>query len=167
MRKPGRTTSPSAPSRTRRRPWTSRSRSSLFSRRARSLAVRASMADELAERIRGLLEARGEDWPGPIESFAVIASTNDHVKELARTGAGEWSVAVAGQQTAGRGRQGSLWRSPPGNLALTVLLRPSLSASEAGLIPLAAGVAVRDALAEMGVQTALKWPNDITVTSRK
>ena len=125
------------------------------------------MADELAERIRGFLSARGETWPGPIESFAVLPSTNDYVKELARSGAGEWSVAVARHQTAGRGRQGSLWRSPPGNLALTLLLRPSLSPPEAGLIPLAAGIAVRDALAESGLDAVLKWPNDVVVAGRK
>ena len=125
------------------------------------------MADELSGRIRALLAARGEPWPGSIESFEVIASTNDRVKELARSGAAEWSVVVATHQTAGRGRQGSVWRSPPGNLALTVLLRPTLSPPQAGLIPLAAGVALRDALAEVGVETALKWPNDLLVADRK
>lgn len=125
------------------------------------------MADELADRIRALLAARGEAWPGIIESFEVIDSTNERVKELARTGAGEWAVVVATHQTAGRGRQGSTWRSPPGNLALTVLLRPSLPPPHAGLIPLMAGVAVRDALAEFGVEAELKWPNDVLVAGRK
>lgn len=125
------------------------------------------MGDELADRIRAFLAARGEAWPGPVESYEVIASTNDRVKDLARSGAEEWAVVVATHQTAGRGRQGSVWRSPPGNLALTVLLRPSLSPAQAGLIPLTAGVAVRDALAEFGVEAALKWPNDVLVADRK
>jgi BirA family biotin operon repressor/biotin-[acetyl-CoA-carboxylase] ligase len=125
------------------------------------------MGDELARRIHALLAARGAAWPCSIESFDVIPSTSDRAKELARAGAAEWTVVVATHQTAGRGRQGSAWRSPPGNLALTVLLRPSLSPPQAGLIPLAAGVAVRDALGESGVEAALKWPNDVLVAGRK
>lgn len=125
------------------------------------------MADELAQRIHALLATRGAAWPGNIESFEVLPSTNDRAKELARSGAAEWTVVVATHQTAGRGRQGSVWQSPPGNLALTVLLRPSLPPPQAGLIPLAAGVAVRDALGEVGVEAALKWPNDVLAAGRK
>jgi len=66
---------------------------------------------------------------------------------------------MARTQTAGRGSRGRGWVSPPGNLFLSLLLRPTTPPREAGLWALLAGVAVADALAEFTV--ALKWPNDI------
>jgi BirA family biotin operon repressor/biotin-[acetyl-CoA-carboxylase] ligase len=66
---------------------------------------------------------------------------------------------MARQQTAGRGSRGRGWIAPPGNLSLSVLLRPATPLREAGLWALLAGLAVAEALAEFGV--VLKWPNDI------
>ena len=62
-------------------------------------------------------------------------------------------------QTAGRGSRGRAWTSPPGNLYLSVLLRPTTPPREAGMWALLAGVAAAEALEEFHV--ALKWPNDI------
>lgn len=103
------------------------------------------------------------DWPAPIERFAEVASTNDVLRERARQGAPEWTVVLAGRQSAGRGRQGRAWASPPGNLYLSVLLRPRFPALS--LIPLAAGLAVAEALPQ--VEALLKWPNDVLVGERK
>ncbi|MFI5183173.1 MAG: biotin--[acetyl-CoA-carboxylase] ligase [Vicinamibacteria bacterium] len=111
--------------------------------------------------------ARLGRWPGPIECEARIASTNDRLKERARAGAHEWSVVLAEEQTAGRGRLGNTWASPRGNLFLSLLLRPSCSAEEAGLIPLMAGIGACDALRGLGAKTVLKWPNDVLVGGRK
>jgi BirA family biotin operon repressor/biotin-[acetyl-CoA-carboxylase] ligase len=118
-----------------------------------------------AERLRGQLQARGAAWAGPIEHFSTLGSTNDLLKERARAGAPEWSVVLADEQTAGRGRQGHAWASPPGGLYLSVLMRPRFRPG--GLIPLAAGVAVADALAEQGLSAQLKWPNDVLIGEHK
>jgi BirA family transcriptional regulator, biotin operon repressor / biotin---[acetyl-CoA-carboxylase] ligase len=103
------------------------------------------------------------DWPAPVERFAEVGSTNDVLKERARQGAPEWTAVLAERQTAGRGRQGRAWASPPGNLYLSVLLRPRFAA--ASLIPLAAGLALAEALPQ--VEARLKWPNDVLVNGRK
>lgn len=114
--------------------------------------------------LRDLLEADGRPWPAPLEHHAEIASTSDRLKELARAGAPEWSVVTADTQSAGRGRQGSAWASPRGNLHLSVLLRP---AKVPGLLPLLAGVALREALLAFGAKARLKWPNDLLLGDRK
>jgi BirA family biotin operon repressor/biotin-[acetyl-CoA-carboxylase] ligase len=117
--------------------------------------------------LREQLAARGLSWRAPIEHFATITSTSDLLKERARAGAQEWSVVLAERQTAGRGRAGRSWASPSGNLFLSVLLRPKMAAAAAALLPLAAGVAAAEAVAELGLDALLKWPNDLVVRGRK
>ena len=86
------------------------------------------------------------------------ASTNDRARALAAAGAPHGTVVTAGEQSAGRGRQGRTWSAPPGHaLLMSVLLRDPPE-----LLPLAAGVAVARAL---GPQAAIKWPNDILLPS--
>src|SRR6266568_1323624 len=118
-----------------------------------------------ADGVREALRARGLDWPAPIEHHARLGSTSDLLKEKAREGAPEWAAVLADEQTGGRGRQGRAWASPPGGLYLSVLLRPRFA--PASLIPLAAGVAVVEALGEHGVTAELKWPNDVLAGGRK
>lgn len=122
---------------------------------------------DTARRIRECLKARGLDWPAAILDFPSLTSTNDLAKERAREGASEWSVITADEQTAGRGRQGHGWASPPGNLFLSVILRPHLGPRQALLIPLAAGVAIAEAVGELGVEARLKWPNDVLADGKK
>ncbi len=117
------------------------------------------------EALREGLRARGRDWAAPIEHHRRLVSTSDRLKERARDGAPEWTVVLADEQTGGRGRQGRPWASPPGGLYLSVLLRPRFEA--VGLLPLAAGVAVVEALREWGVAAELKWPNDALAGGRK
>jgi BirA family transcriptional regulator, biotin operon repressor / biotin---[acetyl-CoA-carboxylase] ligase len=119
------------------------------------------------EALRARLAARGHAWPAPLEHVEQLASTNDRLKEHARAGAPEWSAVWADEQTAGRGRQGHAWISPAGNLFLSVLLRPRTGVAVASLLPLMTGVAVAEALREWGVDSRLKWPNDILAGRRK
>jgi BirA family biotin operon repressor/biotin-[acetyl-CoA-carboxylase] ligase len=100
-----------------------------------------------------------------VEWHDVIGSTSDRLKELARTSALEWTAVLADAQTLGRGREGRAWQSPPGGLYLSVLLRPP--AERAPLVPLAAGVAVAEAVRSFGVEGELKWPNDVLARDRK
>ena len=96
-------------------------------------------------------------------------SPNARVLALARGGAPAWTAVVADSQTAGRGRGGRAWASPPGvALYFSVLLRPSLAPDALPLLTLAAGCAVAEAVrAETGLPAGLKWPNDLLVGGRK
>jgi BirA family biotin operon repressor/biotin-[acetyl-CoA-carboxylase] ligase len=119
----------------------------------------------MERRLRDALRVRGVTRPFSVEWHATLVSTSDRLKELARAGAPEWTVVLADEQSGGRGREGRTWHSPAGGLYLSVLLRPRFE--WAGLVPLAAGVAVAEAVAEQGVGVELKWPNDVLVAGRK
>jgi BirA family biotin operon repressor/biotin-[acetyl-CoA-carboxylase] ligase len=106
----------------------------------------------------------------PMHVLAVTTSTNDEAKRAAKEGAPHGSTWVAEQQTAGRGRQGRAWESPPGeNLLFSVLLRVTCPPSRIPPLALVAGLAVRDAVARAapGVDVRIKWPNDVLVEGKK
>jgi BirA family biotin operon repressor/biotin-[acetyl-CoA-carboxylase] ligase len=115
--------------------------------------------------LAGALAARGGPRLPAVEWPDSIGSTSDRLKALARGGAPEWTAVLAERQTGGRGREGRAWVSPRGGLYLSVLLRPRFE--RPGLLPLAAGLAVAEASAELGVRAELKWPNDVLVSGRK
>jgi BirA family biotin operon repressor/biotin-[acetyl-CoA-carboxylase] ligase len=96
---------------------------------------------------------------------AETGSTNADVADAARAGAPEGLVLVAERQSAGRGRLGRTWQSPPrAGIAVSVLLRPGLPASRYGWLPLLAGVALVEAVRRVSeVDAVLKWPNDLLV----
>ena len=97
-------------------------------------------------------------------------STNDHAKQLARNGYPHGTVVWAHQQTAGRGRQGNSWISIPGNLFMTMILRPDKNAALSGQLSFVAAVALAETLKEWlppTVQIALKWPNDLLLNGKK
>ncbi len=97
-----------------------------------------------------------------------LPSTSDLCREAAQSGAPELLAVMARTQTAGRGTRGRQWSTPPGNLALSVLLRPIERAREVGQWALLAGLAVAEALgAEPGGRLALKWPNDVLLDGAK
>ena len=96
-----------------------------------------------------------------VEVHATIGSTNDRARELLDDPGGEGRAIVTEEQTAGRGRRGRAWVSPPGrNLMLSVALRPRISAPDAWQLALAAALAARSACAAVA-PVALKWPNDL------
>ncbi|NUR72264.1 MAG: biotin--[acetyl-CoA-carboxylase] ligase [Hamadaea sp.] len=97
-------------------------------------------------------------------------STNADVLAAAQAGEPEGLVVSAGTQTAGRGRLGRTWQSPPGGgLWFSVLLRPAdVPPARLGWLPLLAGVALAHTVREVaGVPTELKWPNDLLVGGKK
>lgn len=94
--------------------------------------------------------------------LASTGSTNADLADGARAGAPAWSALVAGEQTAGRGRLTRTWSSPPGtSVSISVLLRPSRPVAEWGLLPLLTGLGVARAVASLGAEAVLKWPNDV------
>ena len=96
-----------------------------------------------------------------------IASTNDVAAAMAQRGAPEGTVVAAHAQTAGRGRLGRAWSSPPGaGLYVSVVLRPQPHALP--LLTIGAGVALADGIETgSGLRVGLKWPNDLVVGRRK
>jgi BirA family biotin operon repressor/biotin-[acetyl-CoA-carboxylase] ligase len=107
-------------------------------------------------------------FPGfQLRALGVTTSTQDVVRAAARSGAPAGFCCMADSQSSGRGRQQRAWSAPPRSALLaSVLVRmghPGL-----GLLPIAAGLAVRAAIeATSGSRTLLKWPNDIMASGRK
>jgi BirA family biotin operon repressor/biotin-[acetyl-CoA-carboxylase] ligase len=101
--------------------------------------------------------------------FAETDSTNLRIRELGEAGAGEGTVVVADRQSAGRGRLGRRWESPPGvNLYASVLLRPPIHPRHASQLTFLSAAAVARAVAEAsGLRPTVKWPNDVLLRGKK
>lgn len=101
--------------------------------------------------------------------FEEIGSTNTYAKQLAREGAAEGTVVIAGSQTAGRGRMERSFQSPPDRgVYLSLLLRPQLPPQKLLPVTALAGVALCDGVERLcGVRPGLKWPNDPVLGGRK
>jgi BirA family transcriptional regulator, biotin operon repressor / biotin---[acetyl-CoA-carboxylase] ligase len=106
----------------------------------------------------------------PPRHFDALPSTNDEAKRLAAQGTPEGTTIWADRQTAGRGRQGRAWHSPPGNLYFSILLRPDGAPAAAAQLSFAAALAVAEAVAPLlapPLMPRCKWPNDVLVEGRK
>ena len=95
-----------------------------------------------------------------------LATTMEAAKELARKGTAEGAVVIAGTQTAGRGRIGRTWLSPDGGLAMSVMLKPPM-ANLPQLIMIASLAVVRAIKRVTGLETQIKWPNDVLIKGKK
>jgi BirA family biotin operon repressor/biotin-[acetyl-CoA-carboxylase] ligase len=105
---------------------------------------------------------------GSIYLYDAVPSTNTVLREMARAGAASGTVVLADSQTAGHGRAGQPWFSPPGvNLHASILLRPDIRPRAAGVYSFVASLALADAIREQGLAPAIKWPNDVLVARRK
>jgi BirA family biotin operon repressor/biotin-[acetyl-CoA-carboxylase] ligase len=106
-------------------------------------------------------------WGQPTRVHASVGSTNSEALEWAANGAPEGALVVADHQSAGRGRHGRTWIAEPGRaLLFSIVLRaPEQSLS---LLTTAAGVGVARAVrSTTGLNAGLKWPNDVTIATRK
>jgi BirA family transcriptional regulator, biotin operon repressor / biotin---[acetyl-CoA-carboxylase] ligase len=110
-------------------------------------------------------------WGGiwDVRRFEEIDSTNAYLRREARDGAPEGAVAVAGHQSAGRGRMDRRWESPAGaSLLASVLFRPAFDPSELHLCTAAVALAAAEACRHVaGVGAVVKWPNDLLVGEAK
>ena len=96
----------------------------------------------------------------PREHYETVTSTNERARQLAETGAPHGALVTAGEQTAGRGRQGRSWSTPRGQaIAASLVLR-----DYDDLLPLRAGLAVADVV---GPSALVKWPNDVWLDGKK
>jgi len=105
-----------------------------------------------------------------VVAFNSIDSTNDEAKRRAEEGAPAGTLIWSREQTKGRGRRGRDWKSPPGNLYLSLILRPDRSVGEAAQLSFVAAVALADAIAAtsgLSAEIAHKWPNDVLLRGRK
>jgi BirA family transcriptional regulator, biotin operon repressor / biotin---[acetyl-CoA-carboxylase] ligase len=119
--------------------------------------------DEALARAASRLGAFGREviW------YSDVSSTSDVAAALAGRGAAEGLVVAANAQSAGRGRLGRVWVSPPGaGLYLSVVLRPTQQVIP--MVTIAAGVAVAEGIqTASGLRAELKWPNDVYIGPRK
>lgn len=107
--------------------------------------------------------------PFRLEQRDKIDSTNDEARRLAAAGFGHGTVVCAVEQSAGRGRRGRAWMSPPGNLHCSILLERGPVPAAAPQLTFVAAVALRDALADLAltVDFRVKWPNDVLCAGAK
>lgn len=98
-----------------------------------------------------------------LDVVSTTGSTNVDLRKAATEGAVDRTVLIAGEQTAGVGRRGRSWSSPEGaGIYSSVLLRPrEVAFADFGTLVIAAALAVTDLAAELGVDAAVKWPNDV------
>ena len=126
------------------------------------------MALALIENVRDQLDT--DRFGRSLRGYETVGSTNTAAAEWAGEGAPEGSVVVTEYQSAGRGRHGRAWTAKKGqNLMFSVVLRPALEADRLGLVTVAAGVAVAEAIEAFVAphRAALKWPNDVLLEGRK
>jgi BirA family biotin operon repressor/biotin-[acetyl-CoA-carboxylase] ligase len=104
----------------------------------------------------------------PIVVADRTGSTNADLLEQVRTGAvGPGAVLIAAEQVSGRGRLTRSWSSPPAAsvaVSAAVLCPTTLPVT---ILPLVAGLAVAQAVRDLGAPAQLKWPNDVLIGERK
>lgn len=126
-----------------------------------ALPAAEALPADLQAALRASAHRRGE-MGEPAWYASETPSTNDVASALAERGAPQGAVVISAAQTAGRGRMGRSWHSPPGaGLYVSVVFRDPRVAP---LLTLAGGVAVADGIrAATGLPVEIKWPNDVVV----
>lgn len=129
------------------------------------------MTDVFTDRWEGVAaEVLAERWGLPsVHLFSLVRSTNDAARALADGGAPHGTLVLAEEQTAGRGRGGRAWASPPGvGVWMSMVARPAALPAP-GLLPILVGLAAAEAV-DGFVRPAcaqVKWPNDLQLAGRK
>jgi len=109
-------------------------------------------------------------WAGAELHFhRITGSTNLLAKQAGEEGAPHGALFVADEQTAGRGRRGRSWQSPPGaNIYFTILLRPDFAPGLAPMLTLVMAHSVASAIRRLtGMEPGIKWPNDVLLEDKK
>lgn len=132
-------------------------------------------ADEMDERLKPLSEEairqnlKTEFIGRKLVYYERIGSTNDIARELAESGEPEGTVVIADEQVAGRGRFGRTWIAPPySSLLVSIILRPALRPAQIARVTMAVALgACEGIVADTGMDTRIKWPNDILLNGKK
>lgn len=108
-------------------------------------------------------------FAGNVHHYFRVPSTNSEAMQAAAAGAPEGSVYLAEEQTAGRGRGGHSWTSPPSSgIYCSVVLRPPLSPADAIILSMMAGLATAFAVEQAAnLKPDLRWPNDLLLGDKK
>ncbi len=108
-------------------------------------------------------------WMGrSLRVLGTTASTIDEAKAWLRDGAPDGAAVIAERQTAGRGRRGRAWASPPGGLWMSVVARPQMPVEAAGRLGALTALAAAECVSEeTGAEVEIKWPNDLVIGGRK
>lgn len=100
--------------------------------------------------------------------FDSLDSTQNFASSIAKKHGEDGTVVIAETQVSGKGRQGRSWISPKGGIWLSVILHPRFDVGKVTLVPFAAAIALSSAIKKtLGIQTELKWPNDVTLSGKK
>jgi BirA family biotin operon repressor/biotin-[acetyl-CoA-carboxylase] ligase len=128
------------------------------------------LPEMLAPSLKGTIFGGGPAGARLIHHYYKVGSTNSEAMRSAAEGDPEGSVFLAEEQLAGRGRGAHTWHSARSSgIYCSVILRPVMPPSDALIFSLAAGLAVRAAVAEIAPQLIvdLKWPNDLLIGNKK
>lgn len=117
------------------------------------------------EEIKGYLDTQ---YMGKkIINLSTIDSTNNYMKSIASS-MDEGTIITSEEQTSGRGRIGRNWTSPSSKgIYMSILLKPNLDPTKVSKLTLIGAAAVYKALKCIGIESQIKWPNDIVIGSKK
>jgi len=135
----------------------------------RNKGYRLKMAGDILSRAE-LESTMKTEWAGRnVLYFDETDSTNTEAKKAAEAGAPHGTLAVADYQSMGKGRRGRSWTSPHGvGIWMSIMIRPNLHPSCASMLTLVAALAVADGIKKVcGLDSKIKWPNDIVVNGKK
>ena len=103
-----------------------------------------------------------------VHYFEEIDSTQNFAQQIASDKKENGSIIIAEKQTSGRGRLNRKWTSPKGGISFSLIIHPKFDVSNSTLIPILCAVALSKSVKSvLGIETEVKWPNDITKNGKK
>ena len=103
-----------------------------------------------------------------VHYFEEIDSTQNFAQNIAADKKENGTIIIAEKQTSGRGRLDRKWTSPKGGIWFSLIIHPKFDVSSSTLIPILSAVALSKSIKSiLGIETQVKWPNDITMNGKK
>ena len=103
-----------------------------------------------------------------VHYFEEIDSTQNFAQQIASDEKENGAIIIAEKQTSGRGRLNRKWTSPKGGISFSLIIHPKFDVSSSTLIPILSAVALSKSIKSiLGIETQVKWPNDITMNGKK
>ena len=100
--------------------------------------------------------------------FEEIDSTQNFAQQIALNKKEDGTIIIAERQTDGRGRLERKWTSPKGGITFSIIIHPKFDVSSSTLVPILSAVALSKSIKSvLGIETEVKWPNDITMNGKK
>ncbi|MDC0211485.1 biotin--[acetyl-CoA-carboxylase] ligase [Candidatus Nitrosopelagicus sp.] len=103
-----------------------------------------------------------------VHYFEEIDSTQNFAQQIASDKKENGAIIIAEKQTDGRGRLDRKWTSPKGGISFSLIIHPKFDVSSSTLIPILCAVSLSKSIKSvLGIETEVKWPNDITMNGKK